>query len=71
MDHPCGEGSYWLAAIQLNWAHIRQVHMGLGPLQKYNKVFEKELSILQGIEVKLTVQEDAVLSFINHIRSLM
>ena len=25
-------GRNWLAAIRLNWAHIRQVHMGLGPL---------------------------------------
>ena len=49
-------GRNWLPAIQLNWAHIRQVHMGLGPLlQKYKEVFEKELGTLQGIEVKLTV----------------
>ena len=39
-------GRNWLAAIRLNWAHIKQVHMGFGPLlQKYNEVFQKELGI--------------------------
>ena len=36
-------GQNWLAAIRLNWAHIKQVHMGLGPLlQKYDDVFQKD-----------------------------
>ena len=57
-------GRNWLAAIRLNWAHIKQVHMGLGPLlQKCHDVFQKELGTLQGIEVKLTVREDAIPKF--------
>ena len=56
-------GRNWLAAIRLNWAHIKQVHMGLGPLlQKYHDVFQ-ELGTLQGIEVKLMVREDAIPKF--------
>ena len=41
-------GRNWLAAIQLNWAHIKHI---------------KELGTHQGIEVKLTVQENAMSKF--------
>ena len=63
-NEPSLWGRNWLAAIRLNWAHIKQVHMGLGPLlQKCHDVFQKELGTLQGIEVKLTVREDAIPKF--------
>ena len=57
-------GRNWLAAIQFNWAYIKQVRTGLDTLlQKYSDVFRKELGTLQGIKVKLTVQENAMPKF--------
>ena len=63
-DGPSLWGRDWLAAIQLNWAHIKQVRTGLEPLlQKYSEVFQEELGTLKGIEAKLVVKENAVPKF--------
>ena len=57
-------GRNWLAAIQLNWAHIKQVRTELDTLlETYSEVFRKELGTLQGIEVKLVVKENATPKF--------
>ena len=53
-DGPSLWGRDGLSAIQLNWAHIKQVCAGLSPLlQKYSKVFQEELGTLKRIEAKL------------------
>lgn len=52
-DGPSLWGKDWLSAIQLNWAHLKQVSARLGPLvQKYSEVFQEELGTLKGIEAK-------------------